>query len=397
MLTNSEGTAPLPPKGKARRYLFALVVSGTAVYFLLPRFAAMGQAFEVISNLKVFFVALSFGAQLLSYLGSGYLLRTVVKLAAKPLSILEAALMTAGANSVGTLGGGVLGTAGITYLWLRRRGVNAGAAGLGGWLPIFLNNTALAVVSLAGLIVIIHLRKSTTLLVAGFALVSLILGAALTAVILCLRYRGKLAPIATAVAGFLARVLHKPPAHAKIEAAVGHLLDGWDALLRGGWRGPAIGAILNVAFDILILASLFWAAGYRIDLAILVAGYGIPQLLGKLTVILGGVGVVEASMVGLYTLFGAPKPSAVVAVLAYRLFSFWIPTLVGIALIPYLEQWTASSDGSTDAVESVRQISVKPNIPDEGSSHFPVDHQVIRDNIETSRSLRDTVRRNFVE
>ena len=44
--------------------------------------------------------------------------------------------MTAGANSVGTLGGGVLGTAGMTYLWLSRRGVSAGAAGLGGWLPI---------------------------------------------------------------------------------------------------------------------------------------------------------------------------------------------------------------------------------------------------------------------
>ena len=59
--------------------------------------------------------------------------------------------------------------------------------------------------------------------------------------------------------------------------------------------------------NISILASLFWAAGYRIDLAILVAGYGIPQLLGKLTVILGGVGVVEASMVGLYTLFRCAK------------------------------------------------------------------------------------------
>jgi uncharacterized membrane protein YbhN (UPF0104 family) len=149
-----------------------------AVYFFLPRFAAMGHAFEIISNLKISFVALSFGAQLLSYLGSGYLLRTVVKLAAKPVSILDGALMTAGANSVGTLGGGVL--------------------------------------------------------VAGFALVFLVLGAALTALILCLRYREKLAPIATAVAGFLARLLHKPSPHAKIEAAVGHLLDGWDALLRGG-------------------------------------------------------------------------------------------------------------------------------------------------------------------
>ena len=43
MPTNSERTAPLPPKAKVRRYLFALVLSGMAVYFFLPRFAAMGQ------------------------------------------------------------------------------------------------------------------------------------------------------------------------------------------------------------------------------------------------------------------------------------------------------------------------------------------------------------------
>jgi hypothetical protein len=34
--------------------------------------------------------------------------------------------MTLAANSVGTLGGGASGTAGMTYLWLRRRGVNCG-------------------------------------------------------------------------------------------------------------------------------------------------------------------------------------------------------------------------------------------------------------------------------
>ena len=82
---------------------------------------------------------------MLSYAGSGYLLKTVVKLAAKPVSVIDGALPTADANSIGTLGGGIVGTAGMTYLWLRRRGVNAGAAGLGGWLPIFLNNATLAV------------------------------------------------------------------------------------------------------------------------------------------------------------------------------------------------------------------------------------------------------------
>jgi len=69
------------------------------------------------------------------------------------------------------------------------------------------------------------------------------------------------------------------------------------------------------------------------------------EILGKLTLILSGAGVVEASMVGLYALLGAPRPTAVVVVLAYRLFSFWLPTLVGIALIPYLERWTGTSGG----------------------------------------------------
>jgi glycosyltransferase 2 family protein len=354
MTADVEFAAPLPPKTKVRRYLLALILSGLAVYLFLPRFAAMGHAFLVISSFRIPFVALSFVAQLLSYVGSGYLLTTVVRLAAKPISIIDGALITAGANSVGTLGSGVIGTAGMTYHWLRRRGVNPGAAGLGGWLPIFLNNTVLATVSLAGIIVIIHLKKSSSVLVAGFTLVLLILGTVLAGLILCLVYREKLGPTAMALSRFFAKFRHKPPEPAKIEAAVGYLLEGWDALLRGGWRGPAVGAILNTSFDMLTLGFLFWAAGYRINVAVLVAGYGIPRLLGKLTVVLGGIGVVEASMVGLYTLLGAPKASAVVVVLAYRLFSFWIPTLVGIALIPYLERWTGTSGGPTAITLSPR-------------------------------------------
>jgi hypothetical protein len=33
---------------------------------------------------------------------------------------------------------------------------------------------------------------------------------------------------------------------------------------------------------------------------------------------------------------GVPKPTAIVAVLGYRLFSFWLPTVIGIALVPLL-------------------------------------------------------------
>jgi hypothetical protein len=58
-----ELATPLPPKTKGRRYLFALILSRPAVYFFLPRFAAMGHVLQLISTLRIPFVVLSLTAQ----------------------------------------------------------------------------------------------------------------------------------------------------------------------------------------------------------------------------------------------------------------------------------------------------------------------------------------------
>jgi glycosyltransferase 2 family protein len=41
-------------------------------------------------------------------------------------------------------------------------------------------------------------------------------------------------------------------------------------------------------------------------------------------------------MIALYVILGVPKPAAIVAVLGYRLFSFWLPTVIGLGLVPFL-------------------------------------------------------------
>ena len=155
-------------------------------------------------------------------------------------------------------------------------------------------------------------------------------------------------PMAMGITSFIARLRHKVQDRQATEAAVDRLLGGWDALLQGGWHGPVLGALLNTGFDMLTLVFLFLAAGHGVNIAILVAGYGVPQLLGKLTVILGGIGVVEATMVGLYGTLGVPRPIAVVVVLAYRLLSFWLPTLAGIAFATYFEHSTANASEVAD-------------------------------------------------
>jgi uncharacterized membrane protein YbhN (UPF0104 family) len=116
------------------------------------------------------------------------------------------------------------------------------------------------------------------------------------------------------------------------------LFDALDALWLGGWHHPMIGAFLNTVFDMLTLYFLFLATGEKIHFGILLAGYGLPLLLGKVAFILpGGVGVVESSMVALYSGLGVAPATAVVVVLAYRVISFWIPTLLGFLVAAYLQ------------------------------------------------------------
>ena len=344
MSVYSHPVLSVPHRTKAMRSLFVLVVLGLSLYFLLPQLWRIEHAFRVASSLKIPFVALSLAAQVLSYLGSGYLLRALVGQVAKPISVMEGALLTAGANSVGTLGGGVLGTTGTTYLWLRKRGVSAGAAGLAGWIPIFLNDAALVVVSLIGLLSLMLLKKFSNILALNLAFAVLITAAGIGAFLWCLTHRERLTSLTIAIGKFAARFRRKAPDRHATEVALDRLFDAWDTLVQGGWAKPATGAALNTGFDMLTLAFLFLSAGHSINWLVLVAGYGVPQLLGKLTIILGGIGVVETAMVGLYSTLGVPVSIAVVVVLVYRLLSFWLPTIVGIALVPYFERWTTTSN-----------------------------------------------------
>ena len=58
-------------------------------------------------------------------------------------------------------------------------------------------------------------------------------------------------------------------------------------------------------------------------------------MLGNLLPLPGGVGGVDGGMIGAFTAFGVDVELSVVAVLAYRAFAFWLPTLPGA--IAYLQ------------------------------------------------------------
>ena len=90
-----------------------------------------------------------------------------------------------------------------------------------------------------------------------------------------------------------------------------------------------VGAFMYWGFDIAVLGLSFRAFGSVVPVAVLIMGYFLGTL-GSLLPLPGGIGGVEGGMIGAFVAFGLPGSQAVVAVLAYRAISFWLPTLPGI-------------------------------------------------------------------
>lgn len=90
-----------------------------------------------------------------------------------------------------------------------------------------------------------------------------------------------------------------------------------------------IGSITWWAFNIAILWASFRAFGESPPIAVLVQAFFVGML-ANLLPIPGGIGGVDGGMIGALAAFGVPAGTAVLAVLAYRLFAFWLPTVPGV-------------------------------------------------------------------
>jgi uncharacterized protein (TIRG00374 family) len=108
-----------------------------------------------------------------------------------------------------------------------------------------------------------------------------------------------------------------------------------DALRHLVSRDPALlGAVLFWGFQIACLWASFRAFGHAPPLAVVIMAFFIGML-GNLLPLPGGIGGVDGGMIGAFAAFGVDAGLAVVAVLAYRAFTFWLPTLPGI--IAYIQ------------------------------------------------------------
>jgi uncharacterized membrane protein YbhN (UPF0104 family) len=99
-------------------------------------------------------------------------------------------------------------------------------------------------------------------------------------------------------------------------------------LLRRGSPGVLIGSFGTTVCDIAVLGAAYRAVGVSPPVGVLVLGYLIGMLGGNVPVP-GGIGGVDAGLIGALTLFGEPLAATTVAVLTYHAISLWVPALIG--------------------------------------------------------------------
>ncbi|HYJ79204.1 MAG TPA: YbhN family protein, partial [Longimicrobiaceae bacterium] len=310
---------------------------GLGVYLLLPQVGNLRESVRVMRGLRPWAVALAVAAQVLSFVAFGFMMRRIVELTGQHLRLRRAVAVTVASGSVGLVAGGLIGIGGSSYRWLRDGGIRAEGAVLAGWLPALLNGGMVAVAAMLGIGQLMLLRTLNTAQWVGSIFSLLVIGFAVGLTWWGSHHHAASERIAVRVQARWAKMRRKRARPEQLASTIEGLFDAMELLKRRGWKGPLMGSAAGVALDAATLYFVLLAARHPVTLGVLMAGYGIPRLIGKVGVIPGGVGLVEAMMVAIFTGGGVPTAPAVSVVLGYRVLAFWMPNLAGFIIMPALQ------------------------------------------------------------
>lgn len=123
-------------------------------------------------------------------------------------------------------------------------------------------------------------------------------------------------------------------------------------------RQPRRGALALVggigfwAANIGCLWACFKAFDVHVAFGVVIQGYFVGMVANLIPGAPGGVGTVDAGMIGAFVLFGLPGAAVFAAVLIYRLFAFWLPVLPGFIAFLQLRRTVARWEQERRPVEA---------------------------------------------
>jgi uncharacterized membrane protein YbhN (UPF0104 family) len=345
----AEGAAPPPAtrRGIALR-VFMLIVTAVAFYFLLPQLLDVWEQIPRLRTIKWWFVVI-----LPLEAGSFACQWKLTRTALPQVSWFVAGTAQLASNAISKVlpGGAAVGAA-TGYRMLSVSGVNRATAGAALAATSISSNLvlfALPVVALLGSIVTAPVPGDLAVIAWGGGLLFVALFAF---VFVLVRYDRPLWAFGNAVqrlAGWLIRHVvgpvrrwttlklhrgHRPvppdPAGPTADGLVAQR-DLMVNTLGPRWRTAVVAAVGNWGLDYLALvAAIYAVTGAKPRLSLVLLAYGAAAVLSMIPITPGGLGFVELGLTGALVAAGIHGADALLATLAYRIVSYWLPIPAGL-------------------------------------------------------------------
>ena len=325
------------------------------VYFVLPRIVALGPTLKRLRGGDVWWLALGVGLEIISYFGAIVLFRGVFGTSENRIN-WRASYQIIVAGTAATKLFAAAGAGGIALMVWALRGYGVAAAEIGDGMvcyEILTYSVDMGATAIAGFGLWFGVFSGPAPI--GLTLIPAIAAIAVIAIVLSMllvdepteRFLLRRAERSGAKASrWWRRVATLPRAiHAGLLAAI-EMVKRRDRAL--------IGALISWGFDIAVLWASFRAFGQSPPGAVIVMGYYVGML-GNVLPLPGGVGGVEGGMIAAFIGFGVPAHVAVLAVLAYRTISYWLPTVPGVIAYWQLRRSIHGAPGRIDAEENNAQ------------------------------------------
>jgi uncharacterized protein (TIRG00374 family) len=329
------------------RRIIGLLVFAVVLYGVAPAVLGVLDAWPEVIDIKPYWFAAMIAAQVLSWAGMWLLQRLAVD-ARSWWPVVTSQLASGAFGRV--VPGGAAAAGALQYGMLVQAGVSASLAGIGiGVASIVVLGTLAALPILAIPAALLGVAIPTRLMQAAFigiAVFALLLAAGAT---LLASDRAVLAVGRLAIRVGTRLRKHRPPP-ADLPERWRDERDLVRRALGARWWEAVAGAAGRWLFDWLTLLTALAAVGQHPRPTLVLLAFCAAQLLAQVPITPGGLGVVEAGLVGTLVLIGVPASAAAVATLAYRLVSYWLALPVGGGAYLYHRRRVRAGDVSVPRV-----------------------------------------------
>jgi uncharacterized protein (TIRG00374 family) len=331
-----------------------LLVTAVSLYLLLPSLLAVFASWRSLADLKWYWAALA----LVSEAGSFVCIWELNRIALHEKSWFSVACSQLAGNAVGRiLPGGAATASAVSISMLRRAGVPAGQAAAALLASTVLQiGTALALPVLALPVILagapIDRGLATSAYLGAIVLVLLVIGG-----VAIFAFDRPLTMAAQALQWVLNKTVRRKHPTSDLPQRLLRQRDFVRGTIGHRWQAAVVSAAATTGLDYLALLCALRAVGAEPRPSLVVLAYAGARVLALVPFTPGGLGFVEAGLVGTLTLAGVGAQDALLATLTYRLVSYWLPIPAGaVAYVLFRRRYP----GTAEIPQSVSAISDSP-------------------------------------